>query len=179
MSENNFHQWKMIPLYLVHRCLGKHFKFHSNLEISHSALCNFPKFYQELFFRQSKYLSSPVTFPSTVACQFILFKKHPKIDTKSIYFHDLSNNGLNFVSQIFYFNGSIKSWKYLKDQFRLKNNMQFQCCQIKHAMPQLWKDNINNFAGNLSDLSIQNHHLIKCDIILNLTWKNVKTRNSI
>ena len=109
MSENNFHQWKMIPLYLVHRCLGKHFKFHSNLEISHSALCNFPKFYQELFFRQSKYLSSPVTFPSTVACQFNLFKKHPKVDTKSICFHDLSNNGLNFVSQIFYFNGSIKS----------------------------------------------------------------------
>ena len=57
--------------------------------------------------------------------------------------------------------------------------MQFQCCQIKHAMPQLWKDNINNFAGNLSDLSIQDHHLIKCDIILNLIWKNVKTRNSI
>ena len=50
--------------------------------------------------------------------------------------------------------------------------MQFQCRQIKHAIPQLWKDSIKNFARNLSNLSIQDHHLIKCHRILNLEKLN-------
>ena len=52
--------------------------------------------------------------------------------------------------------------------------MQFQCCQIKHAISQLWKDNIKNFAGNLNNLSIQEYHLIKCQRILNL--EKIKSR---
>ena len=41
------------------------------------------------------YLTSPVTLPSTVTCQFIWFNKHVKIDNKTICFHNLSNNDLN------------------------------------------------------------------------------------
>ena len=47
--DNNFHQWKVILLYLLRRCLEKDFKFYSILEISRSVLRNFPKYYQELF----------------------------------------------------------------------------------------------------------------------------------
>ena len=46
--------------------------------------------------------------------------------------------------------------------------MWFQCCQIKHAVPQLWKANIKNFAGNLSNLFIQDNHILKCHRTLNL-----------
>ena len=46
--------------------------------------------------------------------------------------------------------------------------MQFQYWQVKHPIPQLWNDNIKNFAENLSNLSIQDHHLIKCRRIFNL-----------
>ena len=42
----NFHQWKVIQPYLTRQYLGKNFKFHSNLEVSHSILCRFPKFYK-------------------------------------------------------------------------------------------------------------------------------------
>ena len=101
LLDNNFHQWKLIPLF--HQYLGRHCKFHSNLEISHSVLHNFPKFYQELFFRWSKYLFSPATLLSTVACQFIWFSKHIKIGNKSICFQSLSNNNLNFVWSTFWF----------------------------------------------------------------------------
>ena len=45
LFDNNFHQWKLIPLYLVCQYFGKSFKFHSNLEVSHSILCKFAKFY--------------------------------------------------------------------------------------------------------------------------------------
>ena len=51
LFDNNFHQWKLIPLYLFRQYLGKKFKFHSNLEVRHSILCRFPKFYKEIFIR--------------------------------------------------------------------------------------------------------------------------------
>ena len=35
LFDNNFHQWKWIPLYLIRQYLGKNFKFRSNLEVSH------------------------------------------------------------------------------------------------------------------------------------------------
>ena len=40
---------KVISLYLIPHYLGKNFKFHSNLEVSHSILCGFLKFYKEIF----------------------------------------------------------------------------------------------------------------------------------
>ena len=51
---NNFHLWQLIPLYLIRQYLGKKFKFHSNLEVSNSNLCKFPKFYKEIFIRLGK-----------------------------------------------------------------------------------------------------------------------------
>ena len=56
---------------LSYSYLGKNFKFHLNLEVSHSILCRFLKFYKEIFIRWGKHLSSPATLPSTGACQFI------------------------------------------------------------------------------------------------------------
>ena len=64
LFDNNFHQWKLIPLYLICQYLGKSFKPHSNLEVSHSILCKFPKFYKEIFIRWGKHLSTPATLPS-------------------------------------------------------------------------------------------------------------------
>ena len=88
LFDNNFHQWKVIPLYLIRRYLGRNFKFHSNLEVSHSILCKFPRFYKEVII---KHLSSQATLPSTVACQFIWHNKHIQIDNKSTYFDSFSN----------------------------------------------------------------------------------------
>ena len=62
----------------------KKIKFHSNLEVSHSILCKFPKFYKEIFIRWGKHLSSSAALPSTVACQFIWYNKHIQIGNKSI-----------------------------------------------------------------------------------------------
>ena len=41
--------------------------------------------------------------------------------------------------------------------------MQFQYRQIIHALPQHWKETIKQFPGNLNNLYIQDHHLIKCN----------------
>ena len=125
LFDNNFHQWKLIPLYLIRQYLGKNFKISFKFR-SHSILCKFPKFYKEIFIRWGKHLSSPATLPSTVACQFIWFNKHIEIDNKSIYLYNFSNRNLNFVGQLFDTDGKLKSWDCVKHQFLLKNNMQFQ-----------------------------------------------------
>ena len=50
--------------------------------------------------------------------------------------------------------------------------MQSQYRQIIHALPQYWKETIKQFAGNLNNLFIQDHHLIKCNTIYNLKKLN-------
>ena len=109
LFDNNFHQWKLIPLYLIRQYLGNSFNFYSNLEVSHSILCKFSKFYKEIFIRWGKHLSSPATLPSTVVCQFIWFNKHIQIDNKTIYLYNFSNRNLNFDGQIFDTDGKLKS----------------------------------------------------------------------
>ena len=42
---NNFHQWKVKPLYLIQKYLCKKFNFHSNLDLRKSRLGNFSKCY--------------------------------------------------------------------------------------------------------------------------------------
>ena len=46
--------------------------------------------------------------------------------------------------------------------------MQFQYQHIIHALRQHWKETIKQFAGNLNNFYIQDHHLIKCNTIYNL-----------
>ena len=52
--------------------------------------------------------------------------------------------------------------------------MRFQYRQIIHALPQHWKETIKEFAGNLENLYIQDHHLIKCNSIYNSEKLNSK-----
>ena len=98
LFDNNFHQWKVIQLYLCYWYLMRNFKFHSNLEISRSVLWAF------LNFIKSYFLDGVNVF---------LLQLHYHLN-------------LNFVGWIFDFDVSIKSWECLKDQFQLKNNMQSQ-----------------------------------------------------
>ena len=117
---------------------------------------------------------SPATLLSTVVCQFIWNNKHIQIDNKSTYFYSFSNSNLNFVGQLFDTDGKLKSWDCIKHQFSLKNHMHFEYMQIIHALPQHWKESINNFARNLNNLYIQDHHLIKCNMIYSLEKLNTK-----
>ena len=52
--------------------------------------------------------------------------------------------------------------------------MLFQYRQIIHDLPQHWKETIKQFAKNLNNLYIQDHHLIKYNTIYNLEKHNSK-----
>ena len=63
LYDENFHPWKVIPLYLIQMHFGKNFKFHSNLDLKDFFLKIFPKYYQEIIYKWSEYLSSPPFLP--------------------------------------------------------------------------------------------------------------------
>ena len=48
LFDRNFHDWKIIPLHIIHKSLGKMFVFHSNLKVNKKLTKCFPKYYREI-----------------------------------------------------------------------------------------------------------------------------------
>ena len=61
---DDFHDWKIMPLFLIRKYLGKNFKFHNNnnnnnsnnnsnnsIDISNDILSKFTSFYQNIFIK--------------------------------------------------------------------------------------------------------------------------------
>ena len=92
---------------------GKNFKFHPNLDLRNFFLQIFPKYYQEINYRWSKYLSSPPSFPSSIASQFLWLNK----DNKCVIFSNFSKNGIYFVGQLFDSDGKLHCWEFLKEKY--------------------------------------------------------------
>ena len=51
LFDENFHDWKVIPLSLIQKNLGTNFKFHNSIDIIKTILLKFPIFYQEIFLK--------------------------------------------------------------------------------------------------------------------------------
>ena len=51
LFEDDFHDWKVTPLFLMGKHLGKNFKFHNNIDIINDILSKFPSFYQDIFIK--------------------------------------------------------------------------------------------------------------------------------
>ena len=151
---------------------GKNFKFHPNLDLKDFSLKIFPKYYQEIIYRWSKYLSSPPFLPSSIASQFLWLNKDIQIDNKCVIFSNFSKNGINFVGQLFDSDGKLHCWEFLKEKYLLSQNMKFKWFQLTHALPREWKEAISMHDGSLENLLIQDHHLIKEDQMLCLTKLN-------
>ena len=81
-------------------------------------------------------------------------------------------NGINFAGQLFDSDGKLHSWEFLKEKYLLSQNMKFKWFQLIHALPRKWKEAISMHDGNLENLLIQDHHLIKKNQILCLTKLN-------
>ena len=141
--------------------MRENFKFHSNVDITKCSLNDFPHFYKEILTRWSKYLSFPVSLPSTITSQFLWFNKYIKVDRKCIYFRDFSKKGLNFVGQLFDLEGKLKNWTPIKNEYHLLESKSFQWMQLVDTLETTCKQSIREQNTNLNSLSLYDHHLIK------------------
>ena len=105
LFEDDFHDWKVIPLFLIGKHLGKNFKFHNNIDINNDILSKFPSFYQDIFIKWINNYTAKPTFPSMILFEFIWFNSNIKVDCTFSFFSD---KNLNFISQLFNDNEKFK-----------------------------------------------------------------------
>ena len=86
LFEDNFHDCKVIPLFLIGKHLGKNFKFHNNIDMSSGILSKFPSLYQGIFIKWINNFTSKSNSPSMILSEVIWFKSDIKVDSKPVYF---------------------------------------------------------------------------------------------
>ena len=101
LYNDNFHEWKIIPLRYINLYLGKNFKFHSSLEIPVNILDNFPSCYKNIIHCWIKYFSNSPNTPSAIASQYLWFNSNIKIDKKVVFYKEFSDNQVNFLTDLF------------------------------------------------------------------------------
>ena len=137
LYDDNFHEWKIIPSYLIRENLGINFKFNSNIDICKTVLSKFPHYYQEIFTNWKKYYTFKPNSASTILSEFIWFNSCIKIDKKAVYLPHFSRKNINFIGQFFDSNGKLKSWDDFRSEFELENSQKFRWLQIIHSIPKL------------------------------------------
>ena len=90
LYEENFHEWKVIPTYLIKTNLGVHFKFDSNLLVKKTALASFPTFYKNIFNFWSTYFSSISLVDSCILSQNLWYNSYIKINNTPVYIQEFS-----------------------------------------------------------------------------------------
>ena len=96
---------------------GKNFKFRLYLDLRNLFLKIFLKYYQEIIYSWSKYLSSLPSLPSSIASQFLWSNKDIQIDNKCVIFSNFSKYGINFVGRLFDSDGKLHCWEFLKEKY--------------------------------------------------------------
>ena len=171
LYDDCFHEWKIIPLHLLKKYFGTSLKFYSNL---HFESKHFPSFYKEILMNWKKYfIASPIT-PSGVLIQCIWYNSYIKIDSKAVYLKSFSTKNINFVTQLFNTDGSVKNWNILKTEYALQNEDQFCRLQLINAIPEMWKKCIKQTSENTSLLVVKDHHLLRGSRIIILKKMNSK-----
>ena len=98
--------------------------------------------------------------------------KIPYSATSQFILNFLSNDNLNYVTQLLCDTGKTKEWVKLKHEFNLNNNLYFNWIQLILLIPQKWKNIIKN--NRISENFFLNHHLIKFNNLLSLEKLNFK-----
>ena len=139
LYNNSFHEWKLIPLYLIEKTFGRSFKFHSNLLFKGNKKNVFPSFYQEIILYWKNHLAMMTEIPSCILSQYLWYNANIQIDKISIHFSWFLEKNMNYVSQLFDNNGSIKKWHKFKREYNLHQNSYFHWVQLIDSITEKWK----------------------------------------
>ena len=70
-----------------------------------------------------------------------------------------STKNINFITELFNREGSVKNWNILKMELVLQNKDQFCWLQLVNAITEMWKKFIKQTSENTSLLVVKDHHL--------------------
>ena len=106
------------------------------------------------------FIAFPITH-SGVLSQLIWYNSYIKIDNKSVYLKSFSTKNINFITQLFNTDGSVKNWNIFKTEQALQNKEQFCWLQLINTIPEMWKKCIKQTSENNSLLVVKDHHLLR------------------
>ena len=121
LYDDSFHEWKIIPLHLISRTFGKSFIFHSNLSFKKKLVKSFPSFYKKIRLNWKTFFPKTPETPSSILSQFLWYNIYIQIDEGNVHLSRFSQNNLNFVSQLFNTNNSIKMWHLITTSDNLQH----------------------------------------------------------
>ena len=110
---------------------------------------------------RKKYFFASATTPSCVLSQFLWYNSYIKIDNKAVYLKLFSTKNVNFITELFNTDGSVKNCNILKAEFALQNKDQFCWLQLVNAIPEMWKKCIKKTSKNTSLLVVKEDHLLR------------------
>ena len=86
LFEDDFHDWKVIPLLLMGKQLGKNLKLHNSIDINNDIFSKFPTSYLDIFIRWINNYTSRPTVPFMILPKFIWFNSNLKVDNEPVHF---------------------------------------------------------------------------------------------
>ena len=166
LYDDNFQEWKLIPLHLINTTITPAFKFHLSLALSFQ-LYKFPKFYQNIFQFWSTCFHSASTVPSRILSEFLWFNRNIKVDNRPIFFKYFSEKEVNFVSHMMKENGEIKSWNDLKNELKLEQRLYLAGCNLLTLYQVIGKTILKHSDTYSQNLILLDHHLVKSNSLFN------------
>ena len=106
--------------------------------------------------------------PSCILSQYLWYSQGIQVDKAPVHFLQFSRGKINYVSQIFSDNGSIKKWHEFKREYNLHAYSYFQQIQLIDSIPERWKFIIKGNLKMLLLLSFMTHHLITGSRVITL-----------
>ena len=86
LLEDDFHDWKVVALFLIGKYLGKTLKFQNNTDISNYIISKFSSFYQDIFIKCLNNFTSKPTLPFMILSELIWFNSNIKVGSKPVLF---------------------------------------------------------------------------------------------
>ena len=133
----------------------------------------------KLFWTGKKRLAMITEVPSCILSQYLWYNRSIQVDNSSVYFLKFSEKNINYVSQLFSDNGSIKQWHEFKREHNLHESFYFQWLQLIDSIPQRWKVIIKENYENAINIIIHDHHLVKGSRVITLDELTSTEINSI
>ena len=79
LYDSSFHEWKLIPLFLIKKSFGSSFEFYSNLFFKRNKIKFFLSCYKEIFLYWKKYVTRKPEIPSCILSQYLLCNNNIQI----------------------------------------------------------------------------------------------------
>ena len=107
LYNNSFHEWKLIPLFLIKKSFESPFKFHSNFFLWEIKSSFFHLSTGKFVLYWKEYLTRKPELQSCILSQYLWYNENILVDKNSIYVVPFSEKNGNYVSRLFQPDGFI------------------------------------------------------------------------